>query len=552
MRNISFVLESTFSHIENFMQFIANQIMIADSNKPEIIDGILSNARENMDETKQRIFTYKNFDFTNPEGYVIVNSKGINPNPPKLDDKIRKWFKTAKKTPWKGQLSNIATGVNSNQPIIPFGFGVTNKDNKLLGIISIGVSIEKLKERINENLEGQDYYKYIILDNNLNYIMSSEGEELKEHDIDYIKEELSYLKDLKNNGLLKEGLNIRGTEYIFYSKTKEYPFVVLAGVEKRDIFNSKDLEVKILQLNKESRYKEMFLLSLLYLFQHKIVNPIIDKKSRSNEEGFKIPKEFNASVNDFFLELEQMENFTDMKIDREVDKKVLTEKQHLMAQRETFFKSLVHDLRNPLGQVECALGLLQAEGKVEGEEYQMMQVGIDNIRNLVDGVLLIAKLESGNLELNKTNIDLSSFVDDIIKANKFTYALEGIDLTKEMIGNKYISVLADEQILERCIANLLSNARKFTKKGCVKIIISKDEKNKEVIINVKDTGEGIKKEDIPKILEEFGQTEEGKKKKSSTGIGLPTVKKFIELHGGRLEIESEVEKGSEFRLVLPV
>jgi len=563
MREFGLAFDFLFTYMENLMVFVGHKIILKeqldriiarDKLDLEYIADILTHLEKDLDEKYRETLVSALMDFITPEGETVVSTvEGVLKSPKKVTAREREYIDYCKNNPWKLHVSKPAFGITApDENIIPISIGLTNNQGKFIGYVTSGINVEKLSSKLKSFTQSENYEYLVLRDFDFEYLLSSNNLRSLNNMDELKKKLLDVSSNNKNFGILKNTIKIKEVEYIFYSKSVQYPFLILVGIKKKDVSTTKELENQILDLNKEGKYNEMFLLSLLYLFQHKIIDPVLSKNVELDDSvGFKIPKVFSANVNELILELEQLKNFTDIKIQHEVAEQTSEQRKYLLEQRETFFKSLVHDLRNPLGQVECALGLLQAEGKA-GEEGEMMQVGIDNIRNLVDGVLLIAKLESGNLELNKTNIDLSSFVDDIIKANKFTYALEGIDLIKEMMGSKYISVSADEQILERCIANLLSNARKFTKKGCVKIIISKDEKSKEVTINVKDTGEGIKKEDIPRILEEFGQTEEGKKQKSSTGIGLPTVKKFIELHGGRLEIESEVGKGSEFKLVLPV
>jgi len=557
MREFSFILETSFAYLETLMHFLGRQMVLQKEVTPEIIASILTSIDNEIDESQKYFANGDLFDFTTPEGKVIASSSdGLIKNPPIVKKEQRKWMTLAPKEPWKLHICDVDKGIAANEsltvPTLLFGYGISDSKGKFLGTISGGLIVDNIRTKFNESVHNNNY-KFLVLNDDFNLILHSDSDFiLTENDKDFLKTRLIYLNQVKKGtNILTETVEISGVEYMFYSKPNKYPFIILIGIDRKEVFSIRGLEERILQLKDEYKFNEMFLLSLIYLIQHKIVDPIIGNMQNVGNNKFEVPKVFSANINDLFLELEQMENFTEIKIQHEVAEHTAQERKYQLEQRESFFKSLVHDLRNPLGQVEGALNLLEVEGRA-GEEGEMMHAGIDNVRNLVDGILLVAKLESGNLELNKTSINLHGFIDDIIKNNSYVFKVQNIALEKQVIGNisQEKTILADESILERCVANLLSNARKFTPSGKVQVCIQ--EIDKETIISVKDTGKGIKKEDIPKILEEYGQTKEGQQQKSSTGLGLPTVKKFIEFHGGRLEIESELGKGSSFQLVLPI
>jgi signal transduction histidine kinase len=113
-----------------------------------------------------------------------------------------------------------------------------------------------------------------------------------------------------------------------------------------------------------------------------------------------------------------------------------------------------------------------------------------------------------------------------------------------------ITISADERRLRQVVFNLLSNAVKFTPRDG-RIDVSARLDGGEVEIAVADTGPGIPAEELETIFEEFEQTSDGKQAEG-TGLGLPLSRKLVELHGGRLWVESEVDRGSTFRLTLPV
>jgi signal transduction histidine kinase len=112
------------------------------------------------------------------------------------------------------------------------------------------------------------------------------------------------------------------------------------------------------------------------------------------------------------------------------------------------------------------------------------------------------------------------------------------------------TIEGDERRIRQVVFNLLSNAVKFTPQGG-SVEVASAQRNGEVLVSVSDTGSGIAAEDLERIFEEFQQTEAGAQEREGTGLGLALSKKLIELHGGRLWVESELGKGSTFTFALP-
>ena len=111
-------------------------------------------------------------------------------------------------------------------------------------------------------------------------------------------------------------------------------------------------------------------------------------------------------------------------------------------------------------------------------------------------------------------------------------------------------VTADERRIRQVVFNLLSNAVKFTPTGG-SVEVSSAQRNGEVVVSIADTGPGISRGDQERIFEEFQQTDLGAEQREGTGLGLALSKKLVELHGGRIWVESEIDKGSTFTFTLP-
>jgi len=174
-----------------------------------------------------------------------------------------------------------------------------------------------------------------------------------------------------------------------------------------------------------------------------------------------------------------------------------------------------------------------------------------HLLSLINDILDLSKVEAGRMELETATFDLPLAID-----NARTFVRERAtnhEITLDVkVDERLGDIVGDERKIKQILLNLLSNAVKFTPEGG-RITINARPINGSVEISVTDTGIGIAAEDQPKIFEEFRQVgSDNAKKIEGTGLGLTLAKKFVELHGGRIWVESEVGKGSTFVFTLPI
>src|SRR5439155_25284457 len=165
---------------------------------------------------------------------------------------------------------------------------------------------------------------------------------------------------------------------------------------------------------------------------------------------------------------------------------------------------------------------------------------------LINDILDLSKVEAGRMELDLSDVSLRSTLESSLTMHAERAAREGVALGLSLEPPE-ISVRADERKVRQVVVNLLSNAVKFTPAGG-RVDVSARAENGTVEVAVSDTGRGIAAADQARIFEEFwsdGRSE-------GTGLGLPLSRRFIELHGGRLWVESVVGLGSTFRFTLPL
>jgi GAF domain-containing protein len=224
--------------------------------------------------------------------------------------------------------------------------------------------------------------------------------------------------------------------------------------------------------------------------------------------------------------------------------------------KSEFLANMSHELRTPLNAI---IGFSEVLGeRMFGELNEKQAEYTDDILSsgrhllsLINEILDLSKVEAGRMELELATFDLPLAIDNARTFVRERATKHGINLdvtVDERLGD----FTGDERKIKQILLNLLSNAVKFTPEGG-RIGISARQVDGAVEISVSDTGIGIAPEDQAKIFEEFRQVGgDYAHKREGTGLGLTLAKKFVELHGGRIWVESEVGKGSKFRFTLPI
>ena len=221
-----------------------------------------------------------------------------------------------------------------------------------------------------------------------------------------------------------------------------------------------------------------------------------------------------------------------------------------------FLGIAAHDLRSPLAVVKNFVaildsGMLENNAEKRKDLYGRMGRACDRMLGLINDLLDVSAIETGSLKLEMLPLDLGALLRESVETNGMIADAKKISLVAEL-PPALPEVIADRNRISQVLDNLFSNAIKFSMPGTA-IVVSAAARGEEVVIAVKDQGPGIPADDIPKLFQPFGRASvkpTGGEK--STGLGLAIVKRIVELHGGRVWVESEVGKGSTFMFSLPV
>lgn len=219
--------------------------------------------------------------------------------------------------------------------------------------------------------------------------------------------------------------------------------------------------------------------------------------------------------------------------------------------RLVFFTNISHELRTPLTLIADPVEMLLEDSGIKGKSRELLKTVQRNaiaLQQLVSNILDFRKIQNGKMELKLIRFDIVEALKVWIGDFKLTAERKKIKL--HFINDKFVGdnmIVADKEKIARVVFNLLSNALKYTPAGG-DIFVDIASEGDKLRIDVRDTGKGIDKDEANKVFERFFQA---KGAASGTGIGLALVKSFVELHNGEVKVESELDKGSDFIVVIP-
>ncbi len=273
----------------------------------------------------------------------------------------------------------------------------------------------------------------------------------------------------------------------------------------------------------------------------------------------------------------QQEELMQANAELEERSRLLEEKNHLIAERNSeiqkkveelalstkykseFLANMSHELRTPLNSI-LLLSRLMAENPEENlnedqiESAKVIQSSGSSLLTLIDEILDLAKIESGKMTLEYRDVAVEDIVKDLKSLFNPVFQEKKLQFNVQIDSELSSTIETDRLRVDQVLRNLLSNALKFTTEGSIDLHIRKDDNKKDFIIfSVRDTGIGIAEDKQKIIFEAFQQADGSTRRKfGGTGLGLSISREIARLLRGELTLESKVNEGSEFRLIIPV
>ncbi len=225
--------------------------------------------------------------------------------------------------------------------------------------------------------------------------------------------------------------------------------------------------------------------------------------------------------------------------------------------RKEFLATMSHEIRTPLNAVITISNMLEDKNEPNREELvQSLQLSSKTLLNIINDVLEFSKLEAGKISMHYRPTDLGRLMENLKKAYEIMATEKGLrfNLIYDSSISKPLEI--DDVRLGQILGNLISNAIKFTTKGSIDVTVTKlenDDDSELIRFSVRDTGLGIRKEEIDLIFDSFSQSSTAESRKfGGTGLGLAIVKKLLEKQGSEIQVKSKLLEGTEFSFDLKV
>jgi signal transduction histidine kinase len=219
--------------------------------------------------------------------------------------------------------------------------------------------------------------------------------------------------------------------------------------------------------------------------------------------------------------------------------------------RSSFLAALSHELRTPLNAILGFADVLLSE--VDGplsaearENLTVVRTSGQHLRALIDDILDLSALESGELRLNRQRCDVFVIAEEVVREAQGTATAKPLELVLE---GRTAMAYADPRRVRQILTNVVGNAIKFTARGRVNVQVR--DHGTYVGLLVTDTGPGIPRDEHDSIFEEYRQSGELSAQRVGTGLGLAITKRLVQMHGGSIGVESQVGRGSSFAIILP-
>ncbi len=225
--------------------------------------------------------------------------------------------------------------------------------------------------------------------------------------------------------------------------------------------------------------------------------------------------------------------------------------------KAAFVAKVSHEFRTPLNMIIGLVDLMAANPEIYGqdlgpamaEDLEIVRRNCEHLTTMVNDVLALSQAEAGRLTLRREQVALGTIVEAAVTVVRPLLEKKKLSL-QVAIPPSLPSIYCDPVRIRQVILNLLSNAARFTEAGGITIQVREEEQ--WIVVRVSDTGPGISSADLERIFEPFSQGAGSLHDRSGTGLGLTVSKQFVESHGGRIWVESELGAGACFAFTLPV
>ena len=457
-----------------------------------------------------------------------------------LDGKTYRGFKGINKMRKKTDIEKIDIDTDSIVDIKYLCIYPMIVRNELIGTFSMTYSKEDAPKYNQDTLFEEIAYKIAMLIKNyrLSQELKLENQKRKESE-----EELSLYLDVSVD--LKATLNIHGCiikANDSWEKVLGWSKAEIKAMHYSDLIHPDDISILEFLYDPNYIVEEIKYLTIRFLCK--------DNSYKWIELSAKYVKDKNVFI------------FTGIDVtsrkEVEVEKKKLEEAIHLESIRNEFFGNISHEFKTPLNIILGIVQLIDKNIELDNitkenliRHVDIMKQNSYRLLRLVNNLIDISRIDIGYYNLQPSNYNIVKVIEDITLSIAEYVKHKKINLIFNTDVEE-ITLACDPDKIERVILNLLSNAIKYTDDNG-DIYVSLNKVNEDVVVSVKDSGVGIPNDKLELIFDRFGQANDILSRRcEGSGIGLSIVKSIVEMHGGKIEVFSEIGKGSEFVFNIPI
>lgn len=591
--SVDFMLGMLFDDVERDVSTLAANELVRSRNDQDFTSFLNADERTfkyNIKEHEQKIIDIFNMyrmthSFTNSvymgreNGSFVRSHKRAQPT--RYDPRKRPWYLLAKSNREKVMKTDPYPAVTTRDINIGVVKALVDEQGKFFGVVGIDVTLSTLTEYsyvLNYRLmpEGQ----FLLLDRN-GVVLASQNSEMLFKDIKEFSKELSSLLRRDKSGFSTISVG-NDKKYVFFREASREGWksavLIPYGYIEGQIRNTAFLTMGGMSFG-------LFLMGIvtlvaLHFFVGRPIQTFIGEidhvaetgdldrivKIHSRDEIGILAKSFNRMIDalnrsqqgliNAQRELrEHQGNLERLVRERTQDLAIAMERAEESDRlKSAFLATMSHELRTPLNSIIGFTGILLQglAGPLNDEQTKqlgMVRTSSRHLLDLINDVLDLSKIEAGQLEVIRKPCDMRAVIEQVMRTEAPQAQKKGLALLLGLASDVGV-ILSDRRRVEQILLNLLSNAIKFTDRGEVRIECRL--RGEWLETSVRDTGMGIRAEDLGKLFEPFRQLETGlARRQEGTGLGLSICKRLVELLGGTIRAESVWGEGSTFTFTLP-
>lgn len=510
---------TVMSAVDNYLNYVGDKLLTLEGEKNKKIIAELLKKTLNKDATQRNVSSWININFVDKNGRVVVTSdegaltESIQPKtyfPIKEAESKKAWRLKV------GELTHIETDLSSYD-MLPVALRIDYDNLQPIGTFIAQLPTEVIQRQI-DWVFGDEDICYIVLDKNYDTLANSSNfprENFNKNNLGNLKNNIEAFRSLTSNSLPHK---FKAGDCVFttFQKSVEYHATALTGYHQKRAFNN--LLFQLLISVGQSIGVAVFFMGTIYIFRRVKIGPFVREliNARVAAEAASVAK-------------------------------------------SQFLSNMSHELRTPMNGIIGMSQALRDSGALDGEELDQANTiyrSADALLLILNDILNFSKIEARKIDIEMITFDLRGLVEDVADLMSGSANSKGLEIISNIQKDVPLSLICDPGRIRQVMNNLVNNAIKFTYYGQIFIDIRLDHIEGDVFFikfNIIDSGIGIPPEKLATMFTAFTQVDMSTTRKyGGTGLGLSICKELVELMHGKIGIESEQGKGSNFWFTIPM